>query len=210
MTFCDIHTHTPSLHSEDITVINRIVDENDTPLNAPLQSIGIHPWYIYNVKKQMEALGEAASHTNVVAIGEVGFDKLARSPLQLQKEVFLLQARLAEEIHKPLIVHCVKAWEELLAVKKEVGPQMTWIIHGFRGNGILAKQLISQGLYLSFGANYNPEALVAAWPHSLFTETDEAPVDIRQIYQQIAASLQVEDEVFAAQVKENVRDYLLG
>jgi TatD DNase family protein len=209
MTFCDIHTHTLSLHPEDITVVNRIVDENGTPLNTPLQSAGIHPWHICNVEKQMKALEEAVSRTNVVAIGEAGFDKLIKLPLQLQKEAFLLQAKLAEEIHKPLIIHCVKAWEELLAAKKELNPQMTWIIHGFRGNGILARQLISHGLYLSFGAKFQPDALKAAWPHRLFTETDRAPIDIRQIYKQIAASLQIEEEVFAAQVKENVRDYLL-
>jgi TatD DNase family protein len=210
VTFCNIHTHIPSLHPEDITLVNRIVDENDAPLAEPLQSIGIHPWYIYNVEKQMAVLREAASRPNIVAIGEAGFDKLAQTPLPLQKEVFLLQALLAEEVRKPLIIHCVKAWEELLSAKKEVRPRMPWIVHGFRGNGILAGQLIGQGLCLSFGVNCQTEALKAAWPHRLFTETDEALIDIRQVYQQLSTSLQISDALFACQIEKNVRKHILS
>ena len=81
--------------------------------------------------------------------------------MDLQKEVFLAQANLAEETHKPLIIHCVKAWADLIACKKAVKPEMPWIIHGFRGNGELASQLVRLGFYLSFGDRFNPSALRA-------------------------------------------------
>jgi TatD DNase family protein len=185
------------------------VGANDIPLPDTLQSVGIHPWYIYNVEEQMKIVREVACWPNVIAIGETGFDKLAQSPLSLQKEVFMLQAILAEEGHKPLIIHCVKAWDELLAVKKKICPHTPWIVHGFRGNGVLAGQLIRHGLYLSFGANFHPKALQSAWPNRLFTETDDAILDIRQVYGQIAASLQISDELFAYQIEKNVREHIL-
>lgn len=136
MGYYDIHTHQMPFHKEDIAIINRIVspmgDMQPGPLlDTVIRSYGIHPWYIYNVKEQMDGLRGLASGPEVVAIGEAGLDTLAESPMDLQKEVFLAQADLAEETHKPLIIHCVKAWADLIACKKAVKPEMPWIIHGF-------------------------------------------------------------------------------
>ena len=66
----------------------------------------------------MDLLRVLVSGSGVVAIGEAGLDTLAESPMDLQKEVFLAQANLAEETHKPLIIHCVKAWRISLPVKR--------------------------------------------------------------------------------------------
>ena len=69
---------------------------------------------------------------------------------------------------------------------------MPWIIHGFRGNAILATQLLSAELYLSFGLHYNVEALKAAWDKGhLFTETDNADIDIREVCSSIADNLNI-------------------
>ena len=114
----------------------------------------------------MDLLRVLVSGSGVVAIGEAGLDTLAESPMDLQKEVFLAQANLAEETHKPLIIHCVKAWADLIACKKAVKPEMPWIIHGFRGNGELASQLVRLGFYLSFGDRFNPSLCV---PHGLIS-----------------------------------------
>ena len=127
MGYYDIHTHQMPFHKEDIAIINRIVSPmgDMQPGSLPdtvIRSYGIHPWYIYNVKEQMDLLRVLVSGSGVVAIGEAGLDTLAESPMDLQKEVFLAQANLAEETHKPLIIHCVKAWADLIACKKAVKP----------------------------------------------------------------------------------------
>lgn len=207
MMYYNIHTHRPSRSSDETAIVNYLIKEKGDIReegSSPFQSIGIHPWYIYNVREQSDTLREAILRPGVVAIGEAGFDKLAEASLELQREVFLLQARLAEEVSKPLIIHCVKAWNELIEAKKEVNPQSPWIIHGFRGNEVLADQLLKQGFYLSFGEYYNPEALQKAWPERLFIETDDKERDIRNVYQQIRTSLRVEPEVFASQMRKNV------
>lgn len=214
MGYYDIHTHQMPVHPEDIAIVNTIVGPVADSISDSLmdtagvrtdfkRSCGIHPWYIYNVREQMEELRRRLSAPETVAIGEAGLDKLAESPMDIQKEVFLAQAFLAEETRKPLIIHCVKAWQELIACRKEVRPDMPWVIHGFRGNDELAAQLIHLGFYLSFGDRFNPSAVRAAWPDSLFLETDDKPVDIRLVYQGVAESLRVPERDVLAQIARN-------
>lgn len=207
MTYYDIHTHQPSVHLEDFTIVNTIIKEGcDLSLPDQWCSVGIHPWYIYNVREQISSLESVVSSSVVVAIGEAGLDKLINIPLDVQQDVFMRQAILAEKINKPLIIHCVKAWTELIAIKKTIKPHVPWIIHGFRGNGELAQQLISQGFFLSFGEHSNPAALLAAWPDRIFAETDDKEIDIRYVYQQIASSLHLSLEELAAGLENNMRN----
>lgn len=215
MGYYDIHTHQTPFYKEDIAIINRNVNpmgdiRSGSLPDTVIRSYGIHPWYLYNVKEQIDRLRLLASGSEVVAIGEAGLDTLAESPMDLQKEVFLAQANLAEETHKPLIIHCVKAWADLIACKKAVKPEMPWIIHGFRGNGELASQLIRLGFYLSFGDRFNPSALCAAWPNFLFLETDDKLIDIREVYQNVAQALDIPEEKLRIQIAENISIFHLN
>lgn len=184
MIYYDIHTHQLPVHPEYV-------------------AYGIHPWYISDVGRQLAELRRLLGETDIAAIGEAGFDKLAEAPLSLQQEAFVGQARLAEEFGKPLIVHCVKAWDELIAARKQIQPSLPWVIHGFRGNGLLARQLLRQGFLLSFGMHYNEEALRAAWPEALFAETDDCDVDICTVYARIASSLGISIADLARQIAAN-------
>lgn len=151
-------------------------------------------------------LTEALFDPSVVALGEAGLDKHIETPLSEQIEVFAEQVRLSEEFGKPLIIHCVKAWDELLAVKKDLNPQKPWIIHGFRGNGALAEQLIRKGFLLSFGAKFNPEALPVAWPDHILLETDEADSSIEEVYTDVANALGISIDLLALTLRKNVKE----
>lgn len=201
MVYYDLHTHHVPAHPEDVAVVNTVV-------GTGYRSVGIHPWYIYNVEEQLAELRRQAVQPGVVAIGETGLDKLADTPLQLQQEIFKTSASLAEDLGLFVIIHCVKAWDELIALKKELKPRMPWVIHGFRGNAVLAAQLIRQGFYLSFGDRFNPEALRAAWPDRLFAETDDRQIDIRSVYNTLSNSLNLPPEQFAVQIAGNVHEIL--
>lgn len=156
-------------------------------------SVGVHPWH--PDKNLMPKVRKYAALPSVVAIGETGLDKItADTPegFMLQQELFLEHIHLSETIGKPLIIHCVKAWDELLHIRKITQPSAPWIIHGFRGKEALAVQLLNTGLYLSFGSFYNRYALKTAWNrHRLLIETDDKQTNIRDIYQQIADELQI-------------------
>lgn len=208
MIYCDIHTHRTPLVSDNFVIVNKIVGIKQSQCFLPgnYYSYGIHPWNIENKELQFGLLTEAAFHPSVIALGEAGLDKNIETPLQEQTDIFTRQAVLAEEFGKPLIIHCVKAWDEMLAVKKELKPRMPWIIHGFRGNGILAEQLVNKGFWLSFGEKHNPEALKAAWPNKLLTETDESAIGIENIYIHIARNLEVPIDLLALTLSRNVKE----
>jgi TatD DNase family protein len=103
---------------------------------------------------------------------------------------------ISEEIKKPLIIHCVRGWDELLSVQKRLRPKMAWLIHGFRGNTVLANQLLSKGMYLSLWFEFvmRPESaeLLRALPlEKIFLETDGADADIKHIYDKVAVDLNI-------------------
>jgi TatD DNase family protein len=209
MTYYNIHAHFPSRHPGEITIRNRIIrgkeEKGKRKEEAGFFSAGIHPWYIEDAAVQMKQLRDLAALPEVVAIGEAGLDKLAGTPLDIQQEIFAQQAHLAGELQKPFIIHCVKAWEELIAVKKQIKPETTWIIHGFRGKPDLAEQLIRQGFRLSFGAYFNPGSLSIAYPNHILTETDDKAIDIQRIYRQIASALHITEDELGKQVQKNVK-----
>lgn len=176
-------------------------------------SVGIHPWYIdtEDIERQWVTLQVGVRAPGVVAVGEAGLDKLALAPLALQLEIFRRQALLAEECAKPLIVHCVKAWGELMGLRKKMAPRMPWVVHGFRGNRSLARQLTGGGFYLSVGDRFRDEVLVPEVLPYLFMETDDRQVSIRKVYAKAADALEISEPELADRIRENVRRvFLIG
>ncbi len=164
----DIHTHRQDARNAIISVTP------GQPRRADLYySVGIHPWDSATAgDDDIEAVRQAATEPNVLAIGECGLDTLKGAPLDRQLQLFEAQAQIAEEAGKPLILHIVKAWDRLLALKKRLRPTVPWIIHGFRGGPQQARQLLDAGLHLSLGKRYNPDTERIIPPDRLHRETD--------------------------------------
>jgi len=204
--YFDIHTHSPSVKQNVISVVSVDIRQSFT-LKSGYYSVGIHPWHVGTVG--LSIVETMAEHPHVVAIGETGLDKLASTPLKQQEELFIAQIELAEKNRKPLIIHCVKAWPELIAIRRRFTSGIPWIIHGFRGNGIIARQLLRFGFYLSFGAHFNPHALRAAWEtHRLYAETDDATISIKEIYVRIASQLSITEEALNQEINENISAWI--
>lgn len=185
----DIHTHRlPQMPGS--AIVNRYPDT--LVMEAGVwYSVGIHPWLVGSgitpaIRHGMDILPVLAGHPQVLAMGEAGLDKLADAPMSVQMEVFEYQARLSEELGKPLIIHLVKAADELLKLKQRIQPANPWIIHGFRGKAVLAEEYLRHGLYLSFGERYQEEALRVTPACRLFLETDESTVPIMDLYSRAA------------------------
>lgn len=183
----DIHTHQVPTNSEVFAIVNQYPLTVST--NVPF-SIGIHPWFVTenDMQLQWRALQKNVSHSNCLAIGECGLDKLSSTPWQLQLQVFQYHIQLSEQLQKPLIIHCVKSFEEILAYHKKVNPQQVWIVHGFRKNAQVAQRLINRGIRLSFGkallTDTNLQQTFRSIPKGYyFLETDDANISIEVIYQ---------------------------
>ncbi|WP_246535063.1 TatD family hydrolase [Methylomonas paludis] len=159
-------------------------------------SLGIHPWHIeaQDCRQALVTLAAQLQDADLLAIGECGLDSGIQLPLLGQIPVFEQQITLAEQAGKPLIIHCVRAFHELLRIKKQRKADIPWIIHGFTGKPALAVQLLAHGCYISLGsvllqAPQQARLLLAAIPlQRLFLETDAAAVPISTIYR-IAADL---------------------
>jgi len=197
--YIDIHNHDCAGQVSGIfTVESLLAHEGKKPVKIPgiLYTIGIHPWYLNedNHNQLISKVILTATDPLVIAIGEAGFDKI-RGPLpELQSKTFEEQVYIAEEHNKPVIIHCVRAWDELIGIHKKLKPVMPWLVHGFRGKPGLAMQLISKGMYISFWFDFvmRPESaiLIRSLPKErIFLETDGSGVNIREIYKKVSADL---------------------
>ena len=205
MNYFDIHTHSvPPQPSQAIVS----VDVTSLPMNENIvhASVGIHPWYLTKNDEniRLQELQTCIHSGKIIAIGEAGLDKLKGPSLNVQTSVFRQEIALAEKHHLPMIIHCVRMFNELIQLKKELAPQQPWIIHGFRGKASVAQELLRHSCWLSFGSNYQEEALQITPAQRLFIETDESEEPIESIYFRIAKSRGISAEELAETVKKNI------
>jgi TatD DNase family protein len=187
MEFFNFHTHQFTNQSNVLELVNQYPQEFD--VSFPFYSIGIHPWYIVEnrVEEDLKIIEAKLQTTNCLAIGECGLDKRIEVPLELQLLVFEKQLALAEKYKKPVVLHCVAAFQEVIAIKKKLKISVPMIIHGFSKNSQIATQLIKEGFYISFGKYLlrNPElkAVFLDIPNDcFFLETDTIEENIQQVY----------------------------
>lgn len=168
-------------------------------------SIGIHPWDALHSNSQVQCsmFKRFFRESQFLAIGEAGLDKLSDVPMGIQTMQFMMQSNYAEVAAKPMIIHCVKAMEELMVLKRELSPEQPWIWHGFRGKPEQAKQLLDQGFYLSFGEKYNEETMLMMPADRLFLETDDSKADIEDLLHKAAQLRGVEPDVLRETLYEN-------
>ena len=154
-------------------------------------SLGVHPWFLerQDIASAMRMLNHYRHHPRLLAVGECGLDKTIPPDLSKQIIVFRKQIELAEGWQKPLVIHCVRAFNELTQIKKAVKSTQPWIIHGFNNNPQLAEQLLKQDCYLSLGKallqkQSNAAQVLQNMPlDRLFLETDDASdISISAIY----------------------------
>ena len=192
MQFYNLHTHKFTNNPSIVELVNQYPWEfND---GIAQYSIGIHPWYIKEkrLESDLKTIEKKLQLKECLALGECGLDKRIEVPMTLQIEVFEKQIALAEKHQKPLVLHLVAAFDELIEIKKRLKISVPIIIHGFSKNQQVAKQLIDNGFYLSFGKYLlrNPELkeVFQSVPNdTFFLETDTIEETLEEVYK-IAAS----------------------
>lgn len=172
--YSDIHSHDRSQALAGHTVVN--ITPGDLMLPGGTYSVGIHPWDTDTPVNlgSLRSLVTMARDPRVVAIGEAGFDRLRGADIATQTAIFRFHARLAARLGKPLIIHCVRAYDLLLAEARRFRPKPgMWIVHGFNRNETLARQLLDAGIDLSMPAERLGSSRYADLPaQRLHTETD--------------------------------------
>ncbi len=187
MNFVNLHTHNYSNQEKILEIVNQYPQEFDETI--PNYSIGIHPWHINKSRldTDLQIIEKILNNKNCLALGECGLDKRIEISFDLQIEVFEKQVELAIKHKKPLILHCVGAFQEIVAIKKRLKIKIPMIIHGFSKNEQIAKQLLDNGFYLSLGKyliqNPDLETVFKNIPNDkFFLETDSSDYKIEEVY----------------------------
>ena len=190
--FINLHTHQFSNDNEVIEIVNQYPWEFNATI--PNYSIGIHPWYIdeNRLENDLEIIKEKLQLSECLALGECGLDKRIEIPLSVQITVFKKQLELVQQTNKPIILHCVAAFEEVIAIKKEMKIENPMIIHGFSKNEQVALSLLKNGFYLSFGKyllrNPDLEKVINFAPENqILLETDTIEETIYEVYEKAAS-----------------------
>ena len=188
----NLHTHKFSNLSDVIEVVNQYPWEFDASI--PNYSIGIHPWYIdeNRLESDLEIIKEKLQLSECLALGECGLDKRIEIPLELQISIFKKQLEIVKQTNKPIVLHCVAAYDEVIAIKKEMKIENPMIIHGFSKNELVAKSLLNNGFYLSFGKYLlrNPDlekVFTFAPENQILLETDTIEESIYEVYEKAAS-----------------------
>jgi len=214
--YIDIHTHEAKSNPGVFAVDILMVHEERVPADLPgiAYCAGIHPWFLNETNHPLliKKVGELITHQSMIAVGEAGFDKLRGPSLEIQRIAFEEQTAISEKNRMPLVIHCVRAWDELLMEHKKLRPAMPWLVHGFRGSKDLALQLIKKGMYISFWFDFilRPESseLVRNLPSDrIFLETDGADVDIRDIYNKVSQDIGITVDELKGIIFSNYRDF---
>ncbi len=178
----DIHTHNQNPPHQAVISIH----PGEEMRQGFFYSVGIHPWETNECNQEtINLLRENALNPQVVAIGETGLDHLRGANVEKQTEIFIEHVKLSEKTCKPLILHVVKTFPEIIALKKRIKPSQPWIIHGFRGNPILAQELLRHDFDLSLGEKFNPATLKVIPRDRLWVETDTSSTPFTEIWQKI-------------------------
>jgi TatD DNase family protein len=157
-------------------------------------SFGIHP-RDSDSNSDFGMFHETLKHQNCLAVGEIGLDKLSGVNLDSQIQIFTRQIELSEELKLPVIIHCVKAWNELKQLKRILKPTQPWIYHGFSKITVLT-EVLEEGMFVSFGhrilrdRNLLDSSLKIPI-ENVFFETDDQPIEIEQIYSTFANAKQI-------------------
>ena len=199
----DFHHHhkTPDYKG----VYNKSIHEEFSP---EFYSIGLHPQDINeDWESVIEKIHFAAKAENCLSIGECGLDSFVNASIEEQTKVFKSQIIIAEELQKPLTIHCVRRYNEVITACK--GVSIPKIIHGFNKRENIATQLLQNGFHLSFGAsllnNLSLQKIFQQIPKETFVlETDTADISIETLYEKAATIRSI-----SIMELENIVDYNL-
>ncbi|MBP7810492.1 MAG: TatD family hydrolase [Bacteroidia bacterium] len=204
--FINIHTHKEMMDAK----VELVSLHSPSAKKPNLYSFGIHPWKIdKDVNDILQEMDTITRNRRCIAIGECGLDKAIDTDFELQQKIFCEQIQIANEVQKPLMIHCVKAFNELTACLKKMNNTVPVIIHGFNNNQNIANDLLKQGYLLSFGkallddGSNASEVIKHVGRKNFFLENDDSDVSIRDIYKRASEILGIEESFLQEQLKSN-------
>ena len=217
--YVNIHGHRHANNIQEWVMMNLMAREYPPDdIENGYYSVGFHPYNVGKVDEEEthNKVRLATENPNTFAIGEIGLDKSIEAPLADQLRIFERQVEIAGFADLPVILHVVKAFNEIIDFMKTHHPAVPMIIHGYNGSAQMAEDLVKAGFLISFGEaiarehSKIVEALQKVPIEKLFLETDEGYLDIREIYHFAAELKGVSMDHLRIQIFENARTHIPG
>ncbi|MBK24839.1 MAG: hypothetical protein CME70_12645 [Halobacteriovorax sp.] len=204
MQFFDSHTHQvrDSIRQSQVLSVDirKALDQGLKP-EGPF-CLGIHPWYIDEIviDEAYELIKEFLEHQHFMSMGEMGLDRKIKVPIQRQLEVFEKQIKLAIDAEvNSLVLHCVRAYPDVLNLIKKLNYRGSLIFHDYNGNPDMTSQLLRYNVFFSYGPKLYDEksggfrSFTHIPNHRLLLETDDMEdYRIEDIYEKAANLLNLD------------------
>jgi TatD DNase family protein len=206
--FIDFHTHS-RWNGDDIVEVVSIHGKQKR--DVIFYTIGYHPWWTIKLltEKELDLMTDHyIKDPFCLGLGEFGLDNLKGADIDLQEEIFIQQIQIVNQLKTPVIIHCVRAFDRMLRLRKKYG-ETPWVVHGFVRNKTLAKQVLDSGMYISVAPH---EKLSISFKDTLqflpldriFLETDsDFTLNIRERYGIFAALREIEVPYLKDQMYQN-------
>lgn len=208
--YFDVHTHKrPNDDQSVICFYNYIIGQKFLP--SSIYTAGVHPCYISSKDlMQFNHLEKIITDINLIAIGECGLDKICNNNWDLQIEVFSKQIQMANQIQKTLIIHCVRAFDEIVNVLKKENNTVPVVFHGINKNPNLLNSLINRGYIISLGdfilRGRHDDFIRKVDLEKILLETDNSSTCIKDIYAYFCQIRNITLEQLKEQIAQNVED----
>lgn len=216
--FLNFHAH-QQMPAENEIVIQSLFLQNDLiacKSDKIFFTAGLHPWHAEKLSKEeiQNRLEQLVHSKSIIAIGETGIDKLKGPDLDIQLDVFKQHINIAEKYNLPLIVHSVKAHNEILKLKIDLKSKIPWVIHHFNGGKQMALDFIKNGFNLSVSHHIkNSKSRISHYigdlpVEKIFLETDDFDIDIKDLYTIAAKNFNIDIKDCKKQFVNNLKDLL--
>lgn len=218
--YSDAHTHHLTNHAELYCLCAAQLSDwepiekaaTHTPKLIPF--FGIHPWFLSqeSFQNQLQLLEKFLISYPNAGVGEIGLDKSSKKSIDftLQKEAFCKQLHLATRYHRPITIHCVKAWGSLNDCLCTY-PQQRIIIHGWNGSLSPTQLKHSQDFLLSIGWReflHKPEIIRSIPLEHLALESDATNKPLAELYTAISNYLKLSPFELSNITKNNLKRLL--
>ena len=194
-------------------------------------AVGLHPEEIPQDEEEMlktisQIKGLATQNKKVVAIGEIGLDYYWRQDnKELQKEAFIKQIELANELKLPVSIHTRDAIDDMIAIIRKNKIEYGGVLHCCPFNRELVKHAIENGLYIGFGgtstfkSSKNAKEILNMVPEDrILIETDSPYLspepkrgtrndssNLKYVVEKLAEYKEIEPEQIAKKTYENAK-----
>jgi TatD DNase family protein len=208
MTWFDFHTH--QLGKENC-LFNVILNNEELPPANHIFSIGLHPWFELN-EDLLIKLEEHLKNKHCLAIGETGLDRVRADNFDKQKEFLRKHIHLAKKYQKPIILHCVKAYQDTLEMIIDTNLSLPIIFHDYNGSIQTTERLLKEkNIYFSYGDKLFKEnskgfrSLPFIPLDRILIETDETINSIEEVGKQLAKIKSLSNEEISSHCFNNAR-----